>query len=443
MHRFERADEILSSFTVDDLPYFSRTVFTSSPVLLTLHLESGDAVPLPHVAVGTHAGHSAAATPSCVIRRNSFPEGTNVAGAGGSGGGAAWDESLELPESLQQLLRLHKRAAYSLFYRWEQSGQREVPLNAFAEGVKHITGERLSDEDLLSVVLCVEPVRREDVLADPDWRTRPLDCNRLSRRLQSCAARLASNYIHQVHGAKPAPAAAKPTQRSLANLHMLEESGEAPLLPGVSSKRKEHRESTSPPSSSRRVTGTHAEGKPVASPQTHAQAMAKVAFEKAQATLIDALGQRLTELTDLFKHWDDDGNGTVDKAEFRAVVDALGLQFEDNVIDAVFDSYDADGSGTIEYTEYITYSLRHALARSMARVMDLFRKWDVDQSGAIDKKEFRIALKELGFDAPRETVDALFAQMDKDGGGTIEFSELHAQLRPGALIKLPKALRAA
>lgn len=386
MTRFERMDALLGSFMVDDLPYFSRTVLTSSPVLLTLHLEGGDAVPLPHVAVGT----SGTLPPQPLTRRTSAGSSRSI--IANSVGDAGAVDAPELPVALQQLLRQHKRAAHSLFHRWEEKGQREVSLRAFAEGVRQITGTKLTDEDLHAVMQVAEPVRGEVMTgADEDWRSRPIDCNRLWRRLQSSAARLASEYIHNAHGQK-------------AVQHV-------PPVP------------------------------PVRTAQARPAAGASAAVtEAAVGRLKDALGRRLTELTDLFHEWDEDDNGLVDRAEWRRAVAHLGLKFDEAVVDAVFDSYDTDGGGTIGYDEYIHYSLRDALARSCSRVMDLFKKWDVDESGTVDRKEWRIALKELGFEAPRDVVDELFASMDKDGDGLIDFLELHAQLRQGASIRLAKEL---
>ena len=160
-----------------------------------------------------------------------------------------------------------------------------------------------------------------------------------------------------------------------------------------------------------------------------------------QEKLKDALGTRLNEMVDLFKKWDIDGNGLIDKAEFRKAVAALGVQYDDEIVDAVFEGYDADGSGEMEYKEYVRYSLRDALARSAGRVMSLFRQWDTDNSGSVDRKEFRKAITQLGFDAPRDTLDAVFSEMDKDGSGSVDFKELNAQLRVGALIKLKKELQ--
>ena len=155
-----------------------------------------------------------------------------------------------------------------------------------------------------------------------------------------------------------------------------------------------------------------------------------------------ALSRALSQMHDLFSSWDYDGNGFIDKAEFRAAVHALGLLAPNEVCDAVFDEVDADGSGEIEYVEYIKYSLRDSLKRSASRVMDLFKRWDEDASGSVDKQEFAHALHELQFDCPREIVESLFDDIDSDHSGTVEHKELHRALRQGASIKLAPVMYA-
>ena len=61
-----------------------------------------------------------------------------------------------------------------------------------------------------------------------------------------------------------------------------------------------------------------------------------------------AVGERVV---DLFRLWDEDRSGTVDKAEFHKAVRALGFDVEREDTDAVFDSLDDDNSGTLEYKE--------------------------------------------------------------------------------------------
>ena len=56
-------------------------------------------------------------------------------------------------------------------------------------------------------------------------------------------------------------------------------------------------------------------------------------------------------MVDLFKQWDEDRSGTVDKKEFCKAVRSLGFKVEKRDADAVFDSLDDDKSGELEYKE--------------------------------------------------------------------------------------------
>eukprot|EP00966_Prymnesium_polylepis_P146983 3394712-Prymnesium_polylepis.1 len=69
--------------------------------------------------------------------------------------------------------------------------------------------------------------------------------------------------------------------------------------------------------------------------------------------LRDALSRSASRVIDLFRQWDEDESGSVDKKEFRHAVQSMGFDFlaTNEEIDMVFDSLDADGSGSLEYKE--------------------------------------------------------------------------------------------
>ena len=55
--------------------------------------------------------------------------------------------------------------------------------------------------------------------------------------------------------------------------------------------------------------------------------------------LRDALSQNAVRVIDLFKSWDEDGNGKVSKLEFRKSLPMLGLTADKAAMDALFDSW--------------------------------------------------------------------------------------------------------
>ena len=56
-------------------------------------------------------------------------------------------------------------------------------------------------------------------------------------------------------------------------------------------------------------------------------------------------------MIDLFREWDEDGSGYVDKREVRRAMPLLGLDVPRKDIDELFDSWDPDGSGMLELKE--------------------------------------------------------------------------------------------
>jgi Ca2+-binding EF-hand superfamily protein len=78
-----------------------------------------------------------------------------------------------------------------------------------------------------------------------------------------------------------------------------------------------------------------------------------MADRPVQEILKEALALSATRVIDLFKEWDEDGDGTVSKKEFRKAVPMLGLDPVPSKadIDALFDQWDPDGSGNIDYKE--------------------------------------------------------------------------------------------
>ena len=212
--------------------------------------------------------------------------------------------------------------------------------------------------------------------------------------------------------------------------------------------------------------------------------------------LKEALRRSATRVIDLFREWDEDGDGTVSKKEFRRAMPLIGLDLPRKEIDGVFDTWDPDGSGEIGLNELNTilrrgadvqldasprkggalsmeskpkHALRkggakggtqQALARSLAeqegpvdavqlreilsqnavRVIDLFKEWDEDGDGNVTKKEFRKAIPALGVQAPRAEIDALFDSFDPDGSGSIEYAEFNKLLRRPKTAAVPEPL---
>ena len=77
--------------------------------------------------------------------------------------------------------------------------------------------------------------------------------------------------------------------------------------------------------------------------------------EYLQWSLREALARSSDRVVDLFKKWDEDGSGKIDKREFSHAVRALGFSdISEADAGAVFDMLDEDKSGHLEYKELNT-----------------------------------------------------------------------------------------
>ena len=67
--------------------------------------------------------------------------------------------------------------------------------------------------------------------------------------------------------------------------------------------------------------------------------------------LIKTLKKNALKLGDLFKKWDEDGDGEVNRKEWHKAIPLIGISTSKDHIDRLFDYFDQDGSGAINYDE--------------------------------------------------------------------------------------------
>jgi calmodulin len=60
----------------------------------------------------------------------------------------------------------------------------------------------------------------------------------------------------------------------------------------------------------------------------------------------------LEELKENFEHFDSDGDGRIDRGEFRRLMGALGADPPADELDIGFDAIDSDDNGAIDFREF-------------------------------------------------------------------------------------------
>ncbi len=80
-----------------------------------------------------------------------------------------------------------------------------------------------------------------------------------------------------------------------------------------------------------------------------------------------ALSANHVEVLDLFRQWDENGDGKLEKEEFRKVVAMLGIEAPAHDAELVFDSFDEDGNGFVQIHE-LWHAIRDPVQQHVARL---------------------------------------------------------------------------
>ena len=60
----------------------------------------------------------------------------------------------------------------------------------------------------------------------------------------------------------------------------------------------------------------------------------------------------MSEVEDIFRHFDKDGSGSIDVRELNELMEALGADIPQNELDVALKALDADGNGFIDLAEF-------------------------------------------------------------------------------------------
>lgn len=94
--------------------------------------------------------------------------------------------------------------------------------------------------------------------------------------------------------------------------------------------------------------------------------------ESIVASLRVALAKKLGRVIDLFREWDGDGSGEIDKREFKGALKAVGLDLTAIQCKILFDSLDDDRWACRDPSPYITLCFFRCLRASIDQVSHIY-----------------------------------------------------------------------
>lgn len=129
----------------------------------------------------------------------------------------------------------------------------------------------------------------------------------------------------------------------------------------------------------------------------------------------------------VFRAFDRDANGRVDRQELTRAMKMLGEGWSEKRVAETLDRYDADGRNALTFDQFL------ALVTGGPDLVDpelvrSFRAMDLDGDGAITAHELKGLFDAAGVNASAE-IDEFIAESDRDGDGRISFGEFLALAR--------------
>ena len=161
--------------------------------------------------------------------------------------------------------------------------------------------------------------------------------------------------------------------------------------------------------------------------------------------------QHGVDLHTAFAAFDDNNDGIIDRQEMRRGLNALQMRLSDRDVDDIINHFDNDGNGRIEYAEFIRqfdYRTDNSRPSTLSRevidtlkfkfrdhnvnVEQAFAAFDRDGDGSISPHEFRSGLTKLNIHIDYRQLNDVINHFDRNGTGQIQYREFAREFGSGA-----------
>ncbi|CAD5209671.1 unnamed protein product [Bursaphelenchus xylophilus] len=142
---------------------------------------------------------------------------------------------------------------------------------------------------------------------------------------------------------------------------------------------------------------------------------------KSKKNQEDDVGEiREDDLRGIFREFDLNGDGYIQKNELKAVMTKMGQSPTEEELNAMFNTADKDNDGNIDFNEFLTIARANPLSLSLRAV---FEELDVDGDGHITRSELRTAFQRMGHNLTDQEIKAIYKHVDINHDGKINFQE--------------------
>merc|ERR1712170_82799 len=142
--------------------------------------------------------------------------------------------------------------------------------------------------------------------------------------------------------------------------------------------------------------------------------MSRRAMKKKPGQLSD---EQLDEIREAFSLFDSDASGMIDVRELKAAMRALGFEVKNEELKKMVTDVDNDGNGTIEFAEFLMMmTAKMGEKDTREDIEKVFKLFDDDNTNKISFRNLARVAEEL---------QDMINQADRDGDGEINIDEFY------------------
>ena len=132
--------------------------------------------------------------------------------------------------------------------------------------------------------------------------------------------------------------------------------------------------------------------------------------------------EQIAEYKEAFSLFDKDGDGTITTKELGTVMRSLGQNPTQAELKSMIHELDADGSGSIDFAEFLAVMARKTKeANSEDEMKEAFRVFDKDGNGFISAAELRQVMISLDEKLTDQEIDEMIKAADIDGDDHVSY----------------------
>merc|ERR1712057_74931 len=136
--------------------------------------------------------------------------------------------------------------------------------------------------------------------------------------------------------------------------------------------------------------------------------------------------EQMEEIREAFSLFDADASGMIDVRELKAAMRALGFEVKNEELKKMVSDVDNDGNGTIEFAEFLAMMTgKMGEKDSREDIEKVFKLFDNDSTNKITFANLARVAEELGETIDDEELQDMINQADRDGDGAINGDEFY------------------